>query len=191
MAFAVRHVNCGLLRDAKQGAQDKREDTGTNREHCVRKAATSARKVGEMIQPGLFVVDDDAGIRDTLRLLLEDAGYQVNEASDGATALGMLREMEAPHVVLLDQHLPGLSGDVLLRTVASDAALRLRHAYVLLTANSSDQACRITQSIPHMDVAVVTKPFDVDDLLDTITAVTGRLSGTAGEYADGQPPVCL
>ena len=157
-------------------------------------AAGNARKVDETMQPELFVVDDDAGIRETLRLLLEDAGYQVNEASDGTTALVMLREMKAPHIVLLDQHLPGLSGDVLLKTVAGDAPLWRRHAYVLLTANTSDQAVQVARSIPHMDVAIVTKPFDVDDLLDTITAATARLAGMVGRFSGvsgGQPRLAL
>lgn len=144
------------------------------------------------MQPGLFVVDDDAGIRETLRLLLEDSGYQVNEASDGRSALGMLRQMRSPHIVLLDQHLPGLTGDALLKTISGDATLRWRHAYVLLTANTSDQAAHITQSVPDLDIAVVTKPFDVDDLLDTITAATVRLSTSiAGGCSDEEPHLAL
>ena len=122
-------------------------------------------------------MDDDADIREILRLLLEDAGYQVSEASDGTRALRMLRKMNEPHVVLLDQCLPGLTGGSLLQTVARDAALRSRHAYVLLTANTCTQAQQVVRNIPHLDVAVITKPFDVDNLLDTISAVTFRLIG--------------
>ena len=142
------------------------------------------------MQPGMFVVDDDADIRETLRLLLEDAGYSVNEASNGENALRMLRGMAEPHIVLLDQYLPGLSGGALLQTVATDAVLRSRHGYVLLTATSSEQARQLAESVPRMDVAIVTKPFDVDDLLETIMAVTVRLAGMTGMsgiFPDEQP----
>lgn len=153
----------------------------------MRRMTTDARKVGNAMRPGTFVVDDDADIREILRLLLEDAGYQVSEASDGASALVMLRKMREPHVVLLDQCLPGLTGGSLLQTVAHDATLRSRHAYVLLTANTCTQAQEVVRSVPHMDVAVITKPFDVENLLDTISTVTVRLTGLPATRLGEQP----
>ena len=139
------------------------------------------------MQPGMLVVDDDAGIREVLRLLLEDAGYQVREAGDGNIALRMLREMAEPHIVLLDQHLPGLTGSALLQEVARDTALRARHAYVLLTANVSTQARQLVQSMPQLDVAVVTKPFDVDALLETITSITSHIADALAMCSGEKP----
>ncbi|HEV8193084.1 MAG TPA: response regulator [Ktedonobacterales bacterium] len=40
----------------------------------------------------VLLVDDDQAIRETLRFVLEDAGYQVLEASDGSAALRALRD---------------------------------------------------------------------------------------------------
>ena len=50
----------------------------------------------------LLIVDDDEAIRDTIRVLLEGAGYTVSEASTGKEALVLLRESSEPYVVLLD-----------------------------------------------------------------------------------------
>ncbi len=56
----------------------------------------------------LFIEDDDQ-IRLALRMALEDEGYSVREASDGATGLAAFAEREAD-LVLLDLRLPDMSG---------------------------------------------------------------------------------
>ncbi|TSA51544.1 MAG: DNA-binding response regulator [Actinobacteria bacterium] len=57
----------------------------------------------------LLFIEDDAGIRGALRLALEDEGYAVLEAPDGATGLAMF-ERDKPDLVLLDLRLPDISG---------------------------------------------------------------------------------
>ena len=56
----------------------------------------------------LLFVEDDDNIRLALRLALEDEGYAVDEAPDGATGLRMFGEAE-PDLVLLDLRLPDIS----------------------------------------------------------------------------------
>jgi DNA-binding NarL/FixJ family response regulator len=63
----------------------------------------------------VVVVDDHAGFRSTLRRLLERDGYRViGEAADGASALGLLRNVH-PSLVVLDIGLPDLDGFGVLR----------------------------------------------------------------------------
>jgi two-component system nitrogen regulation response regulator NtrX len=57
----------------------------------------------------ILVVDDDSGIRDALRMILEYEGYQVLTAADGKTALSSL-ESERVDAVLLDIKMPGMDG---------------------------------------------------------------------------------
>ncbi|MCK4547036.1 MAG: sigma-54-dependent Fis family transcriptional regulator [Candidatus Eisenbacteria sp.] len=59
--------------------------------------------------PGILVVDDEAGIRASLKGVLSDEGYRVIEAADAETALGVLDE-ESPDLILLDVLLPGMDG---------------------------------------------------------------------------------
>lgn len=57
----------------------------------------------------VLVVDDDAGLQETLVAILEDAGYRVLLAGDGYQALETLTQ-ERPALILLDIGLPGMDG---------------------------------------------------------------------------------
>lgn len=57
----------------------------------------------------LLLVDDEASIRNLLRMTLEMDGYEVLEATDGPEAISVF-EKEAPELALLDVKLPGMSG---------------------------------------------------------------------------------
>jgi len=78
-------------------------------------------------------VDNDESIRETARFLLEDEGYEVIEAPDGAAALDLLCMSDQPMVVL-DIVMPRLSGVELLKLVGRDERLT-RHAFVVWTAS--------------------------------------------------------
>ena len=70
----------------------------------------------------VLVVDDDGGIRDALRMILEYEGYEVLSAPDGKTALS---DLDATRIdaVLLDIKMPGMDGfEILDRIVARDDA---------------------------------------------------------------------
>jgi two-component system nitrogen regulation response regulator NtrX len=63
----------------------------------------------------VLVIDDEAAIRDSLRMTLEYAGYEFSGAATGQEGLA-LAERDAPDVVLLDIKMPGMDGmDVLTR----------------------------------------------------------------------------
>ena len=57
----------------------------------------------------LLFIEDDTAIRTALRLALEDEGYTVHEAKDGADGLAKFSELN-PDLVLLDLRLPDISG---------------------------------------------------------------------------------
>ena len=63
----------------------------------------------------ILVIDDDAAIRDSLRMTLEYNGHEFIGAATGPEGLA-LAEREAPDLVLLDIKMPGMDGmDVLSR----------------------------------------------------------------------------
>ena len=59
--------------------------------------------------PNLLITDDDLGFRETLRGVLEPHGFRTFMASDGEEALAVVRREEV-HLVLLDMHMPRLTG---------------------------------------------------------------------------------
>ena len=58
----------------------------------------------------LLIIDDEPHIRQMMRLTLEAAGYQVDEAADGQAGLDALRDGGEYDAVVLDQKMPGLDG---------------------------------------------------------------------------------
>ena len=73
----------------------------------------------------ILVVDDEAGMRHMLRLVLEKEGYEVIDAPDAETGLEILEKEEAD-VALCDIRMPGMDGLGFLREV-----VRVRLMYAL------------------------------------------------------------
>jgi CheY-like chemotaxis protein len=123
----------------------------------------------------VLIIDDDPGIRDTLRFLLEDAGYTAYEAPDGLIGMDMLLISEYPFVVLLDLMMPRMSGFEILRFLSHDEDRASRHAYILLTANTSALSAEDRALLARLRVPIIPKPFDMDALLDAVADALGRI----------------
>lgn len=72
--------------------------------------------------PSLLITDDDPGFRETLRVVFEPRGFRTLLAGDGEEALKIVRH-ETVHVVLLDMHMPRLTGLQTLRRLKEFRAL--------------------------------------------------------------------
>jgi CheY-like chemotaxis protein len=125
-----------------------------------------------------LIVDDDLGIRETLRYALEDAGFAVLEAADGTEALNVLRASPDRLVVLLDNLLPKLDGLSVLDTVAGDQDLARRHAYVLVTASPQLLPEGLADIYSGLVVLTISKPFNLDTLQEIMHEALGRLTVT-------------
>jgi DNA-binding NtrC family response regulator len=75
-----------------------------------------------MSAPHILVVDDEPDIRTLVQEILEDEGYTVSSANDGASARRALRERR-PDLILLDIWMPDLDGVSLLKEWAEDEGL--------------------------------------------------------------------
>jgi CheY-like chemotaxis protein len=67
-------------------------------------------------KPNVLIVDDEANIRATLSLVLQESGYPVRSAQDGFSALREIRQ-QIPSIMLSDLNMPGMSGFELLIVV--------------------------------------------------------------------------
>ncbi len=137
----------------------------------------------------ILVVDDDKPTRDTLRFVLEDAGYSVVDASDGQSALAKLVGAPKPMVTLLDLLMPGMSGVEMLRVVVADPTLT-RHRYIGMSAAVGPVMPEAEELLNQLNGAMLLKPFDMDPLLDAIRGACASLSaGIDGPgSADGRAP---
>jgi CheY-like chemotaxis protein len=124
----------------------------------------------------VLIADDDEGIRDALRMLLEDEGYSVTEASNGRETLDYLRRDSAGCVALLDLVMPDVEGTELLEAIQSDAALAQRHVYVVLSAGGEALMTQARPLVEALGSVIVQKPFDIDEVTRVVSEAMQRLS---------------
>src|SRR5882762_5950686 len=111
-----------------------------------------------MARPVVLVVDDDSGVRESFRLILEDH-YDVVDVPDGPSALDAVRA-SAVDLVLLDIRLPGMDGiEVLERIKALDEGIEV----ILVTAVKTVRTAGAAMKLGAFDY--LTKPFEEDELL--------------------------
>ncbi|HMV65878.1 MAG TPA: sigma-54 dependent transcriptional regulator [Myxococcota bacterium] len=130
----------------------------------------------------VLVVDDEPAMRFTVRGVLEDAGLDVVEASDGLAALAALDAGPPVHVIVTDLRMPGMDGMALLRAVVTrPEAPRV----VLITAHGDERAA--VQAMKEGAWDYFRKPFDIDELLAVVerAAAAHRLR-TENERLQGE-----
>jgi CheY-like chemotaxis protein len=116
----------------------------------------------------VLVVEDDEAISTVLALMLVDEGYSVRQAADTAEALAILRVWR-PDAILLDVELPGPDGWVFRR---EQRALPGAASVPVVVVSASH---RLTAPSPELiPAAVLPKPFELEDLLTTLSRLTGR-----------------
>jgi len=111
------------------------------------------------VKPRVLVVDDDQGVRYTLREILEAAGFEVDEASDGEAALARFSAAPAD-LVITDLRMPKLDGMGLLARLRQSAPLL---KVVLITAHGSERQAVAAMKAGAFDY--FRKPFEMDELL--------------------------
>lgn len=124
-----------------------------------------------MSDPVLLVVDDDAGIRESLVRELRAAGYDAVTASDGRSGLAAFR-MHVPELLLTDLAMPGADGFELIAAIRRFS----RTPIIVLSVRGAD-----ADKIRALDLGAddfVTKPFSMPELLARVRAQLRR-SGTA------------
>jgi diguanylate cyclase (GGDEF)-like protein len=121
----------------------------------------------------VLVVEDDEATRGALRALLDDAGYDCDEAADGERAVDAMRDARFD-LVLLDLGLPGMSGVDVHRQLRQDPRTRFL-PIVLLTAQS-DRKVKLEQLEAGAE-DFITKPYDADELLARVGSAVRRWSG--------------
>jgi CheY-like chemotaxis protein len=120
--------------------------------------------------PSILLIDDDDTLRLTLRRSLERAGYETHEADNGRTALNCLREAPVD-LILTDILMPEMEGIELI--------LSLRRSLPTLPIIAMSGGGRATPegylklSQDSGATSILTKPFEIEQLLATVSALIG------------------
>lgn len=107
--------------------------------------------------PVVLVVEDDPPVRDLLDDVLREEGYSVVTAHNGNVALQTLASLQVD-LVTLDLDLPGLSGSELLE-VLRNREIKIPPVIVITGEKP------VGRQVKQVAQAVITKPFDIDDLI--------------------------
>lgn len=127
----------------------------------------------------ILVVDDEPGIRDLLREILEEEGYEVRLAADGNAARAALAE-RTPALVLLDIWMPDLDGLTLLKEWAS--AGRLTMPVVMMSGHGTIHTAVEATRLGALDF--LEKPIPYKKLLQTVAkALDSRPAAAAPTHS--------
>ena len=121
----------------------------------------------------VLVVDDDTGIRTSLRLALEDQNYQVLEAATGEEGLDKVLA-ERPDVVLLDLMLPGIDGFECCRRIRQSSGVPV------IVVSARRDVADVVEGLEAGADDYVTKPFAVPELCARLRALRRRTEDTTG-----------
>lgn len=118
----------------------------------------------------ILIVDDEAAIRDMLRVALEMADYNCLEAEDARQAHSLIVDHN-PDLILLDWMMPDISGIELARRLKSDS-LTAEVPIIMLTAKGEED-----NKVQGLEVGAddyITKPFSPRELVARLKAVLRR-----------------
>ena len=126
----------------------------------------------------ILVVDDDRTIVEVLQGYLQQAGYRVQVAYNGDTAVHLLRN-ENPNLLLLDLMLPDKDGWDIARWIRSDARLSAM-PIIMLTARVEDMDKIIGLELGADDY--ITKPFNGREVVARVRSLLRRSRLEAGTH---------
>lgn len=125
----------------------------------------------------ILLVEDEAPIREMLEFVLEQSGFETQQAEDYQIALDLIQE-PYPDLILLDWMLPGGSGVQLAKRLKQHEFTR-DIPVIMLTARGEEE-----DKVRGLDSGAddyITKPFSPKELVARIKAVMRRVTPTAAE----------
>jgi CheY-like chemotaxis protein len=118
--------------------------------------------------PSLLITDDDPNFRETLQIVFEPQGFRTLLAGDGEEALQIVREKEV-HLLLLDMHMPKLTGLETLRRVKEFKAML---PCILLSAHWDDELLEEVRQ--EQAFSVLSKPVSLGQITGAVRQALER-----------------
>jgi CheY-like chemotaxis protein len=122
-------------------------------------------------KPRVLVIDDDADLVSSVRMVMEGAGWRVSSAENGATGIERARE-QAPELIILDLLMPRQDGVTTYEQLREETALS-KIPIIVLTSVSEKLGIGFSEQefktlYGHSPEAFLAKPFEPQKLLDTV-----------------------
>jgi two-component system alkaline phosphatase synthesis response regulator PhoP len=123
----------------------------------------------------VLVVDDEPDVVDMLRMMLENASYEVVSAYDGKEGIEKAKEQK-PDIIVLDLMMPGMDGFEACKEMKSDPDLKDIPVLVLtaISRHFSDTKYARSMGLELVSDDYIDKPVDPNVLLSRIAALMGK-----------------
>ncbi len=118
--------------------------------------------------PLVMVIDDDADIREMIKVLLEVDGYRVVTAIDGIDAIEKLGTGEEPALILVDLMMPRMDGEQFIVALRRSGAAKVP---VIVMSGHDVSGKRPDKFRGH---PCLTKPVEIDDLMAVVRRFAGH-----------------
>ena len=118
----------------------------------------------------VLVVDDDAGVAETIAFILSDQGYSVRTASDGIEGLRCIAELR-PDVIVLDIEMPRLSGPGMAAAMFVENAGIEKIPIVLVSGAAQLKEIAAQMGTPY----ALAKPYSIEDLAGLVARALREL----------------
>ena len=119
----------------------------------------------QFVTPRLLITDDDRDLRETMAGMFRSRGFDTLEAADGEEAIDLVAHHEV-HLLLLDMHMPRLSGLETIRRLKT-LELTLAFPWILISAALDEQI--IAEAHAAAAHAVLAKPLRLPELTGAVT----------------------
>ena len=118
----------------------------------------------------ILIVDDEDDIRALIRTLLEEEGYEVEEASNGPEGFEKAKKNRYD-LAIIDFFMPGMSGRELLEKIRADPGLKDIKTIFLTVANFSVSGQEELKKLGNSDY--IQKPIDNEDFIESVKKALG------------------
>jgi two-component system, LuxR family, response regulator FixJ len=131
-------------------------------------AKLAERRTADSHMSPIFVVDDDASVRDSLSVLLETLGFQVFTHGSGAQMLADERRRNAG-CLIVDHHMPGMDGLEMLAALHGEG---IKAPAILITGRLDTTVSERAASIGVKEI--LEKPFSAARLVEVVRSSLGE-----------------
>ena len=120
----------------------------------------------------ILIVDDEVAARYGMRKVLKDSVYEIEESSDGESALKMVEQF-SPDIVLCDVNMPRMNGIEFLKALKIRMGGKKEPLVIMITAYGSEKIAVEAMKAGAYDY--LSKPYEIDDLRFTIRKALEKL----------------
>jgi DNA-binding response OmpR family regulator len=114
----------------------------------------------------VLIIEDDRDLASLFKIVLEMCGLEVSTAHDGTTGVELLTTQPLPDAIMLDMHLPGVSGEEIYSMM-----LESKYTQHVVVCSADVQ---LVEHYKSLGANAITKPVPINDLQQLIKQIVSR-----------------